>query len=425
MSLNHFKKEDFSDLRRKAEEMLVPVGRKQPKDVSSREVEHELNVHKVELEMQNEELLAAQAKLIKSVQEYSDLFEYAPVGYFILDKLGVILKANTTGIDQLGLDNKWYPGNHFSVYLNSIADQDHYYLHRNLVIESEKKHELECEIKRQDGSTFFALIESMIIKDDKNKFKHLLTTVTDISEQKEHEKRLEISLHKEKNLNEMKTQFINVVSHEFRTPLTTILSSVELMEKYYNSGDIDKRKKHLVNITAAVHQLKGILIDFLSSEEVEEGKTKNNPAPFNLPEFIYGVIEEAKLLKGIHSITYTNKGRYDNVNLDENLLRVCIFNLLTNAHKFSPKGSSIEITTEQNTLGKVIISVTDKGIGIPQNDKLLIFEPFFRAKNAEVIQGTGLGLNITKELVTLMGGGIYFESKENEGSTFMLKFPND
>jgi signal transduction histidine kinase len=170
--------------------------------------------------------------------------------------------------------------------------------------------------------------------------------------------------------------------------------------------------------------MKEILIDFLSASEIEKGMIKNNPEVFNLSKYTEAVIEETKSFNGIHTIKYTHIGESQNVYLDKKILKTCLSNLIINAYKYSPKGGEIEVITELKKDGSLSFKVKDNGIGIPKKDELHIFENFFRAKNAENIQGTGIGLNITRRLVTIMGGDITFISTENKGSTFTIKFKN-
>ncbi len=412
-------KNNFSKLRKVAEEKLNPHGKKLNK---IKENGHNLEVVKVELEMQNEELRLSQSKLLKSIEEYTEIFEYSPMGYFILDKEGVIIKVNETGSKLLGFNKKKLTGKHLSVFLNSKSCQDDFYRYKNNIISTGKQQQFECKIKRQDDSVFFAMIDGLQVKDENNKFKFLFFTLSDISKQKIQGRALEMALKKEKDLNKMKSQFITIASHEFRTPLSTILTSAELMERYNSLDQEVNRKKHYQKIRSSVTRLEEILLDFLSANDIEKGKTMNTPELFSLVKFAKKIIDESKSFDGKHTVKYKHIGDYQNVYLDMKLLKTCITNLVINAYKYSPNGSVIEITTEQNIPGDISLIFKDNGIGIPEEEQHNIFKIFFRAKNAEAIQGTGLGLNITHELIKIMGGSIAFTSKENEGSTFIIKF---
>ncbi len=417
-------KSNFLELRSRAEKKLKSEKNKSKK-AAALGMEHELNVYKIELEMQNEELLSANSKLLFSVNEYAELFDYAPVSYFILNKEGVITTVNYKGAIQFGVDKNKLIGRPLSVFISKKASQDNYYRYRNLIIENGKSHPMECEFKRPDGSLFFALMETTLVKDEKNNFKHFLTIISDITEQKDLEYKLEHSLVKEKELNEMKSKFVTIASHEFRTPLSAILTSAELIEKYKGGEKNEKTEKHFRRIKTSVSRLREILMDFLSADEIESKKAQNKPETFNLVMFVEDLIEEIKIFNGIHAVNYNYNRQTQNVHLDKKLLKTCLTNLIINAYKYSPNGGAIEIITEQKKPHIVSIMIKDHGIGIPEKDQHQIFNSFFRAANAENIQGTGLGLNITKKLVTIMGGNISFISKENEGTTFFLKFPKE
>jgi signal transduction histidine kinase len=228
------------------------------------------------------------------------------------------------------------------------------------------------------------------------------------------------ALQKEKELNELKSRFVTMASHEFRTPLSTILSSASLISKYSEGEDQDKREKHIDRIKSAVNNLTGILNDFLSLSQLEEGKAQNKPVNFHLQDFTTGVIEEMKtLLKKDQNIIYKHTGSSDEISLDKQLLKNILINLISNAIKYSSEGKEINITTELDN--KILkLQIQDQGIGIPKEDQQHLFSRFFRANNATNVQGTGLGLNIVKKYIELLGGEIDFSSELNKGSIFTV-----
>jgi signal transduction histidine kinase len=229
------------------------------------------------------------------------------------------------------------------------------------------------------------------------------------------------SLEKERDLNEMKTQFVTVASHEFRTPLTTILSSASLIFRYNHSGNSDKIDSHVHQIKASVLNLTEILNSFLSVSKLEEGAVRSNPTSFNLKVLLEEIKEEMlSLIKEDQQLIYEHKGS-ETVLLDKHILRNIFLNLISNAIKYSEKGL-IEIRSEV-TPSLVSVSVRDQGIGIPEEDKAFLFKPFFRAQNSEDIQGTGLGLNIVKRYAELLNGAISFESVQGKGTIFKLEIP--
>jgi signal transduction histidine kinase len=228
------------------------------------------------------------------------------------------------------------------------------------------------------------------------------------------------ALQKERELNELKSRFVTMASHEFRTPLSTILSSASLISKYVQGDEQDKREKHIDRIKSAVNNLTGILNDFLSLSQLEEGKAQNKPVNFHLHEFTKEVTEEMKtLLKIGQNIIYKHSGEDTQVALDKQLLKNVLINLISNAIKYSPEGKEINVTTEiSNKLIK--LAIRDQGIGIPKEDQQHLFTRFFRANNATNVQGTGLGLNIVKKYIELLGGEIDFSSELNKGSIFTV-----
>lgn len=370
------------------------------------------------------ELLLKRSKPDISIAQTTNLFEHAPAAYFILDINGIIINSNKKGVTLLGVSRNELLGKNLTNFINSKTSKELFQFHKGLVIENEKSQQFECEFKKGDGSLFFGLTDSTVVKDDENNFKYFLSIISDISTQKLQERLLEKALNKEKELSRMKSQFVSIASHEFRTPLATILTSAELIEKYNKPEDFEKKEKHFRKIKTSVSRIKEILIDFLSVDEVEKGKITNNPEAFNLVDFIKYTVEETKQFNGIHTQKYEHVGNHQNAILDKKLLKTCLTNLIINAYKYSPSGGSIQIKSKQSSPGNIEINVIDQGIGIPIEDQEHIFSRFFRAKNAEYTQGTGLGLNITKELMKIMGGSISFKSDTNKGTTFSLKFIN-
>jgi signal transduction histidine kinase len=230
------------------------------------------------------------------------------------------------------------------------------------------------------------------------------------------------ALQKEKELNELKSRFVTIASHEFRTPLSTVLSSASLIGKYKLTEDDEKRQKHVTRIKSAVTNLTGILNDFLSLSRIEEGKIYNVPTTFSLGPFVRSIVEEMQgYLKVGQIIHYQHEGYPDQVTLDKQLFKNITLNLLSNASKYSNEGKNIYLTT-QLTPENIILQVQDEGIGIPEADQTHIFTPFFRAQNATNYEGTGLGLNIVKRYVDIMLGTLSYQSTLQVGTTFTVQF---
>ncbi|GGG12697.1 hybrid sensor histidine kinase/response regulator [Pontibacter amylolyticus] len=231
------------------------------------------------------------------------------------------------------------------------------------------------------------------------------------------------ALQKEKELHELKSRFVTIASHEFRTPLSTVLSSASLITKYKTAEDDEKRLKHVGRIKSAVHNLTNILNDFLSISRMEEGKIHNVPSTFDLQSFAAEVVDEMQgFLKEGQRIDYRHEGAQLTVYLDKQLMRNVMINLLSNGSKYSGENRTIWFMT--SIQGDVVtLEVRDEGIGIPDDDKTHLFTPFFRAQNVTNIQGTGLGLNIVKKYVEIMGGELRYESQLGHGTTFTITLP--
>ena len=240
---------------------------------------------------------------------------------------------------------------------------------------------------------------------------------------KEAEAEVHKALDKEKELNELKSRFVTTASHEFRTPLATILSSVTLIDKYNSLQDEDKRKKHIERIKSSVNNLREILNDFLSISKLEEGSVKAAANEFELQSFFQSLVDDVSLLlKKTQSMQFEYSGNNSMVVMDKQLLKNILLNLLSNAIKYSEEGKKISVYVVKSPK-EISIRVLDQGIGIPLEDQQHLFKRFFRAENATNIQGTGLGLNIVQKYVELLNGEIGFKSEHEKGTEFWVKLP--
>ena len=232
------------------------------------------------------------------------------------------------------------------------------------------------------------------------------------------------ALDKERELNEIKSRFVSMASHEFRTPLSTVLSSASLLSKYVKEEDQDKRTKHIERIKGAVKNLNDILEDFLSLGKLDEGKVNTVNSLFELNSFIEETTEDIKgLLKDGQRIIYNHQAEYT-INSDKNLLKNVLLNLISNAIKFSEPDTSVIIDSNVAD-GLATIKITDHGLGISKEDQEHLFSSFFRGANVVNIQGSGLGLHIVKRYLELMVGSIALKSKINEGTTFTITIPTN
>jgi signal transduction histidine kinase len=231
-------------------------------------------------------------------------------------------------------------------------------------------------------------------------------------------KELEISLEKEKVLGDLKTRFVSMASHEFRTPLTSILGSATLIEKYTKEEDQPKREQHINRIKSSVSHLTEILEEFLSVGKLEDGKLEIHPTEFSIQDFIQDILTDFT--------TYTQPIRLELAEdfrcfQDASILRKVIFNGLSNALKFSQKEVVLRVLRRDEV---VELCIVDQGIGISEEDQKHLFERFFRGGNATVIQGTGLGLHLVDRYMRLLGGNVQIKSELNRGTELCIQFPN-
>lgn len=236
------------------------------------------------------------------------------------------------------------------------------------------------------------------------------------------QKELEEALNKEKELNEIKSRFVSMASHEFRTPLSTVLSSATLIGKYPNSEDQDKRDKHIRRIKDAVKHLNDLLEDFLSLGKLEEGKVQVQLTQVPIRDLVLEVMEELRMnLKEGQEIDLNLNGQI-HIETDKRMVKHILINLISNAIKFSDPGKRISIRIYDKS-PNLVLEVQDQGIGVAKEDMEYLFSSFFRAKNAFNIQGTGLGLHIVKRYTDLLKGRIHFESELDKGTLVTVELP--
>lgn len=380
----------------------------------------------------------AEMALYQSEDKFRQLTEAAPFAIFILKNEKVVY-ANM-GLSKL---------TGFSI--KELMDQGFLALiHTDL-----QKFITEQVSLKQDGDSTLSSYEVRIKnKKDKKRWIYLslnaimfegkyacLATATDITaqklvedelrsfnenlEKKVKERTLELNnaLEREKELNELKSNFISIVSHEFRTPLTSISSSAEIIERYHSRIDEEKLLEHLHRIQDNVKEMTNMLTDVIFIGKTEADMQQINFKMIKLKPFCIAILKEFELIsKNRFFFDYSHYGKNDEVFLDENLLRHILFNLISNAIKYSKENSTISLESKMIS-HNIIFIVKDTGIGISEKDLLALFEPFTRGENVGSIRGTGLGLAIVKRCVEILKGDIRVTSKLGKGTQFVLSFP--
>lgn len=401
---------------------------------------------------------------------FNILFEAVSEGVIVVDKKQKIVASNTSAAEMFGYTkseltdqflNTLIPlkyrsnhGIHFTGFMvNSYKRKMGHGLDLYGLTKNKKEFPIEVGLnpfKINDNSFVMALVTDITIRKKselekaslndqlekriKARTSELNTTIKQLSELNldfqseikkriDAEKRLKESLKKEIELNELKTKFLSLVSHEFKTPLSGILTSTILLGKYKLTKQQDSRDRHLKTITNKVHYLTSILNDFLSIERLESGKVNYKYTSFNLSKVINEVIYNANmLLKSGQRINIPKNTDEFNLEQDEKILELSLSNLIHNAIKYSPENTTIDLKIAQSG-EKLIFKIIDQGIGIPEKDQKYIFNRYFRAENALNDQGTGIGLNIVKGHLENIGGSIRFTSLEGKGTTFIVKIP--
>lgn len=424
-------------------------------------------MHKNQLAMElNED------KAINDSRQFEALFNYATIGIIITNQKGEILNFNKQAEQLFGFKKDEILGKLIEILI-PVASRTAHIQYRAMFNEQPHPRKMgegrDLKALRKDGTSFPVEVSLSYYKIEEETF--VLAFVVDITYRKKGElimlqqkeelqritseiKKLNIELElkveartkmlretlvelerskqelseafeAEKELSELKSRFVTMASHEFRTPLSTILSSAYILQQYTKEEDQSKREKHIERIRNTVYGLRSILEDFLSLGKLEEGTIEANmewvnPDEFN--ELLFSVVNSMQPgFKSGQTVQWEQKVQ-QKVYLDKNLLTNILMNLISNASKFSGESTVITITCKL-VEDELILSVQDRGIGISEEDQQHLFERFFRAKNASNIQGTGLGLNIVSKYLELMGGSVKMESKLDKGSSITIFIP--
>jgi PAS domain S-box-containing protein len=393
-------------------------------------------------------------------ERFEAIFRHASMGMLMVDKQGVIMLSNRFNNVMFGYDEGELIGQRLEVLMPVEIRKRHEQHYQRYQAEPKSRPMGVCmdlKAQRKDGTTLAVEVSLGYFSVDDQLFN--IAFITDVTNQKRASEELiaksrevqilnenlekevvkrtnalvetlknleksradlELALSRERELGELKSRFVSMASHEFRTPLTAIASAASLIEKYTETEQQPKREMHVKRIQKAVNNLTDILEEFLSAGELEEQKRQAKYTDFDLPELIQECLTDLQnTLKPQQSIRVQHTGPA-RVHSDRSLLRKIFINLCGNASKFSPEGSVIEIISQSDT--KLSLWVKDNGIGISPEDQKHLFERFFRGSNVTNIRGTGLGLHIVAQYVKLLRGRISVESQLNQGTTFHIRF---
>jgi len=347
-----------SDLRRLAEERARAIQARLPETPSAEEAGrliHELQVHQIELELQNEELRRAQGELEASRARYFDLYDLAPVGYFSLGEQGLILEANLAGADLLGLARRDLIHQPISRYIFP-EDQDVYYRHRRQSLETDTPQECEIRMLRADADPFWARLESVVARDDENGDSVWRVVVSDIDARKQAEQQLA-------DLNRRKDEFLAMLSHELRNPLAPILNAVQLLQLQNDENAVQQKARAIIE--RQVRQLTHLVNDLLDVVRTATGRIQLCREPVAVSDIVQRAVETARPLIDQHHQELTVSLPPAPVWLDADASRLVqvVTNLLSNAAKYTNEGGRIELSVQQEG-DTAVLRVRDTGLGM-------------------------------------------------------------
>jgi len=349
---------------------------------------------------------------------FKTLFNDTPIGMVISRlKDGVITDCNRAYSQLTNYTPQELIGKTaFSLkLLERITERDEIF--KNAFVDG-RAQTIEIQIKPKDQGPIWVSLSTQII--DVNNEKHLLSALLDMTARKELEEKMKSALATEIELNKMKSNFVSMASHEFRTPLTSILSSTVLLDRYSYGEHHEKAAKHVARIKSSVNNLTTILDEFLSISKIEEGKVTSKIEQINIKDYLGKICSSFNnFSKPGQEIEYEHHGM-EEVYTDPVLLGNIVNNLVSNAIKYSDEGKKIFVVSNANN--RLHIEVSDNGIGIPKEDQKHLFNRFFRASNTGTAQGTGLGLHIMKHYVEMLHGHVKIDSEVGKGSTFTVIF---
>ena len=396
---------------------------------------------------------------------FEALFNNATIGIMTVDKSGTIVLANPYSLVQFGYEPNELNGKKIEVLIPDRFAKSHVKTRENYTVapvsrpmglgfdlygrkKDGSEFPVEISLSHYNGYMIAFIIDITTRKEneqklyeqqiEKEKIAGQLKVLNEELEQKVEDRTIMLketlqqleksktelteALEKERELNDLKSRFVSMASHEFRTPLSTILSSVSLIEKYRLSEEQEKRDKHIQRIKSQVKNMANILEEFLSLGKLEESRVYEKREHFNICDLIDELVSELYTLAKMGQTIKLNCEIKSKVFLDPKLLRNILVNLITNALKYSPENSEVTIHVYTSDQHHLYLSIKDKGIGISDEDQKHLMDRFFRGTNAINIQGTGLGLHIVKKYLELMNGDITIKSKLNQGTEVTLAF---
>jgi len=421
-------------MRRRAEDMALeklaqlPVGQQVRSPEEMQQLMHELAVHQIELEMQNDELRRVQLELEVSRARYFDLYDLAPVGYITVSDAGVILEANLTAATLLGVPRSALVKRPISRFIVK-SQQDIYYQYRKQLMETGQAQTCELQVLHSEGTALWVSLAATVAQ-EANGAPVLRVVLNDISERKlldqslrETNIKLESALFLADKANLAKSEFLSGMSHELRSPLNAVLGFAQLIETG-TPAPTPGQQASLEQILRGGWYLLTLINEILDLSLVESGKLSLSMEPVSLSEELldYQSMIDPQAQKAGIRVSFASFDSPCFVQADRTRLKQVIVNLLSNAIKYNRASGSVEVTCSTPTAGRIRISVIDTGPGLSENKLSQLFQPFNRlGQESGPQEGTGIGLVVCKRLVEMMGGEIGVHSRVGMGSEFWFE----
>jgi PAS domain S-box-containing protein len=414
---------ESNGLRQKAEELLqekLAAQTRQDNEGDIQKLLHELEVHQIELEIQNEELNIALDNAESASNKYTTLYDFAPVGYFTLDREGNITNLNLNGAKMLGMERGRlinYKLNHFI----SREDKDTFQNFHQKVFEGDLKQTCEVKLENSVNHSSFVYLEGIKSDDDK----YCFLTATDTTQRHHSEERLRESEKRLKLLNSTKDKFFSIIAHDLRNPFTSIIGFSSLLMGNLDKKDAEDIHKYAKIIYESSLRAMDLLKNLMEWANLQTGQIRFKPKKLKFTDTVNSVIELLSDQASQKSITILKQIDPSFVAFaDEEMISTVLRNLISNAIKFTNPGGEVTITALMKP-GELVIAVCDNGVGMDKNhlDKVFRIDENLSTRGTQNEEGTGLGLILCKEYILNHNGKIWAESTQGIGSKFFFSIP--
>jgi len=428
MKLKNNKSDSWNKhLRERAEKKIrkKAPGHKNVSEANIEKLLEEVQVHQIELEMQNEELRQAQQDLIESKNRFEELYDFAPIGYLLLRRDGKMENLNLTAAGMLGTERKNLLNSKIQFFIDPpYLKKFNEYLKN--VFENVTASDLEMACISKTGNRFFTYLKSIVMNDGASAKTVCFTALVDVTKQKQAEQMIQQYSDELEKLNQQKDKFLMMISHDLRGPLQGVIGLSQYLLEEGESITVEDRREFIQKLSTSIKRQYSLLESLLKWSMLQAGKIVIKPVKLNLYDCVSHIFDLAKNNADAKQISLINKvSKSMPVFADESMIYSSLENLVMNAIKFTQPKGTVMISAIQEK-DAVVIQVKDTGVGIDEKNlqKLFHLESIQSSAGTDGEKGTGLGLIISKEMIERQGGKIWAESKPDEGSTFFIEFKN-